>query len=74
MIWPPKLVDDIAAVRDSYFAYVSYFGAQADTATIEQFTAVAWVPADESAGASQRIRSRLDLSADTSADCEKYAG
>lgn len=74
VIWPEKLVDDIEVIRDSYFGSVSAFGQQADATTIEQFIAVSWPSTDEASAASQRLRSRLELPADTNEGCAEYLG
>ncbi|MET3769827.1 hypothetical protein ABIB15_002531 [Marisediminicola sp. UYEF4] len=69
VVWPANVADDIPVMRDGNFADASSFGA---IAQMNSGTFIAFTYPDDTASneAAQRIRSRLNLSADTVASCE----
>jgi len=70
VIWP-EVIDqnDVDSLRDYYFQALPAINTIKESASLEQANAVAF-PSDEVSGAaSQRIRLRLNLSADTAQGC-----
>lgn len=69
VIWPENVVEDVAVVRDALLADTSTLSAIANAATLEEMNGISFTDTSDSAAASQRIRLRLDLSADTNVGC-----
>lgn len=70
VIWP-EVIDqkDVDSLRDYYFTALPAMNSIKESASLEQANAVAFPVDDESGAASQRIRLRLNLSADTTQGC-----
>lgn len=69
VIWPDDVKVDIQTVRDALFAQAAVDGELAMATTIEDVQAIQWPDTTASSTASQRLRSRLGLSADAMAGC-----
>jgi alkyl sulfatase BDS1-like metallo-beta-lactamase superfamily hydrolase len=67
--WPAEVKDDIATVRDAYFATITVDQQAGAAQTMDQLNAVVWPDTSAASTASQRLRSRLGLPADQMAGC-----
>lgn len=69
VLWP-DVIDraDIDSIRDYYLEELQAVNQLKSATALDQVNAIVW-PADDSGGGAQRIRLRLNLSADTSQGC-----
>ncbi|WP_426519537.1 hypothetical protein ACPPVQ_05770 [Diaminobutyricibacter sp. McL0618] len=68
-LWPEEVKADIGTVRDIYFADIPPTQQVAAAASMDAVKAIAWPDATAASTASQRLRSRLGLSADQMKGC-----
>lgn len=69
VLWPEDVAEDIVVIRDSYFGYASAFDTVSKTTTYEDASWVVFGDGTASSEASQRVRARIGLPADTALGC-----
>lgn len=67
--WPENVAPDIPVIRDAYFSQAASYGQWAQAADANALSATAWADQTAASQASQRVRARLSLPADTVASC-----
>ena len=67
--WPENVAPDIPVIRDAYFSQAASYGQWAQATDANALNATAWADQTAASQASQRVRARLSLPADTVASC-----
>jgi hypothetical protein len=69
LIWPDAVADDVETVFNSYFSSLTYDNGVAEADNLAEANAVSFDDVEGGAEASQRVRLRLGLPADTNEGC-----
>lgn len=67
--WPTELAPDVALVRDAYFARIPAEQATVSAPSMDAVYAIQWPDQSAASTASQRLRSRLNLSPEQLTGC-----
>jgi hypothetical protein len=69
-LWPESVRADIATVRDAYFSEVSTSNQIMQASSMSEVAQIAWPDKSTASTASARLRSRLNLGSDPTANCQ----
>jgi hypothetical protein len=71
-VWPETVAADVALVRDSLLGSVGTYNSLAAARNYDELNGITFADVPGTAEAAQRVRLRLNLSADTAAGCDTY--